>query len=168
VVATIFKSFSAGTGDILYEWVYALCQQYHAGRYSHPSELFPALERRQLSNELREAGQMKLSDLLMQLRGQIVTLMFDAGTIRGIHWVLGLVCCPQLHLSPIPVFLKSISNHTSSYGRAGAECVTSLWDFGAIVRWFVHDGHRAEFAAFANEMLNNFQSFLPQELREQG
>jgi hypothetical protein len=94
--------------------------------------------------------------------------MFDAGTVRGIHWVLGLACFPQLGIPPIPIFLKAISNHASSYARAGAECVTILWGFGIIVRWFVHDGHRAEFAAFANELINNFKAYLSKELRDQG
>lgn len=166
VIATIFRSFSAGTNPVLYQFLYGLCEKYRGGAYRHPSEVVPPLDCRQLSEGLRNAGQVRLSNMLMPLRGQKVTIMICARTIRGIHWVVGLIRCPQLHLDPIPVFLEAFSNHADSYSRAGSEAIVVAHNVGAIPEGFGHDGAPAEFAAFAHGRVNNYQRYLPNHIRD--
>jgi hypothetical protein len=168
MAATVFRSYKAGTLPVVYEFIYSLCIEYAKGRYNHPSEIFPCIERRQLSQELRDAGSMRLSARLALLNGLPVTLAWDAGTIRWVHWVLGLVCCPYLNIQPIPIYLKSVDNRVQSYSQAGAETIMVLRPFNVKPVWFSSDSHKSELVAFSNNRPGNYKAYLPKELKEEG
>jgi hypothetical protein len=168
VVATVFRSFSAGTSQIFYDFVYGLCIEFRQGHYHHPSELFPMMDRRELSVELRDAGSLKQSDLLLPLKGEPGTIEVDAGTVRGVHWVLALLCFPQLNIAPIPIYLRAVDNKTSTYAKVLVECLVTVRPFGIEVPWVSHDGHKAEIAAFSRNAPNNYQTYLPKEMQAEG
>jgi hypothetical protein len=121
-IACSSVSFQSACSNEFYEWLYNLMRAYKMGPYGTPEDLWPRINRFQLSNYMSLEGEHLLQNWLGDLEGEHVGFVMDAYTLHHRHQIAVLLVTPHLDRPPLLIYLVQASNEQSSYGKAGWHC----------------------------------------------
>jgi len=146
-------SFKMATSDIFYEFLDAVIKRsLKAPEHLSPQSIYPHVNRKQMRRKIAEQASAKFSSLLLSLKGKLVCVSVDAGTLFNTHYVIACISNPfasiKSHL--IKLVTSDGSMTQDDYAMLAANIITFLHKHGIRSCSFVSDGLISQVNAFSD------------------